>query len=82
VIEGSAKGINVSAPVGVAAVAAVLLQRRVIGRAQALDDGHGPLVGHKQLDQAKVHQLDQSAGCNFEIGWLDVAMDDTAVLLM
>ena len=80
-IEGCAERIDIGARVGVAGVAAVLLQRRVGHRAAALHDRHrAALVGLHQLDQAEIDQLDHAARGQLDVGGLDVAVQHLRIL--
>ena len=80
VIERGPQGVDIAAGVGVAGIAAVLLERGVKGRAAPLHDRDRGVIGRQDLDQAEVDQLDHVIGGQFEVARLDIPVQDRRFL--
>src|SRR3989337_2577233 len=71
-IHGGAKGVYVTADIGVTAVTAVLLQWGIQRSSLPLHQGNSKLAWSQQFDQPEVHQLDQPIWCDLQVAPLDV----------
>src|SRR3989304_7691872 len=79
-IQGGAKGVYVTADIGVTAVTAVLLQWGIQRSSLPLHHGNSNLAWSQQFDQPEVHQLDQPIWCDLQVARLDVAVQNGRVL--
>ena len=62
VVKRRAKGIDIGAHISVRIIAAILFERGVKRGALSLNNGDSHFIGGEDLDQAKIHQLDQPIG--------------------
>ncbi len=80
VVKRSRKAVDIGAPVGMAGITAVLFQRRVVDGAAPLHHRDRAVVGHHQFHKSKIYKLDQAAGCQADVGGLDIAVHDWRLL--
>ena len=80
-VEGGGQTVDIAAHIRVARVAPVLLQRGVGHRPPTLHHGHrAGILGIEQLDQTKIHQLDDPLGRQLDIAGLDIPMQYRRIL--